>query len=230
MIRYGQITPGQTRKRSGSRWQIEENGIARLFESYTCNSSELFQRMPLRGTPHPIYPQLTVKRLSPVELPAGLVEYTVEYSGLSGDSTAGGGGGTELPQPVYRLQRSQRSDPITTHPNWSDIVAAAGDANVKYDDNGVFLGISKDADDPSLVGVSDYLNFGATFSKSYVSFSQPSLSGVSTIDTPPNAPSVASGFNWLKIAADYEQEGNVYAVYEAWLLSGRGGWSSTIYG
>lgn len=228
MIRFGKITSGTQYKQSGTRWEIEENGIARLFETYVCNASELFQRMPARGSPHPLYPNLTVKRLSPAQQPLGLLEYTVEYSGLGGSAEVGTGG-TELPEPVYRLSRSQRSDPITTHPNWANIVAAAGAANVKYDDNGLFLGIGKDSDDASLVGVSDYLNFGAVFSKSYVAFARPSLSGVGTIDSPPDAPAVASGFNWLKIAADYEEEGGVYSVFEAWMLSGRGGWNSTIY-
>lgn len=228
-VRYGSIISGTTHKQVGTRWEIEENGVSRLFEKFVCNAAEIFQRMPQRGSVHPVYPSLIVKRLSPVTLPAGLLEYTVEYSGVGGTDPEQES--QELPQPVYRLQRSQRSDPITTHPNWSAIVAAAGSANVIYDDNGLFLGIGKDAADDSLVGVSDYLNFGAVFSKSFVSYSKPSLVGVGRISTPPGeAPAVASGFNWLKVAADYEQEGFVYAVYEAWMLSGRGGWNPTIYG
>jgi hypothetical protein len=230
MNRYGTITPGTTRL-TASRWQIEENGVTRRYETYVCDSASLFSVMPSRGAEHPIYPGLTVKRLAPRDLPAGLTEYELEYSGVGGGQETLTDEAPDLPAPVYSLTRSQSQEPITTHPNWSSIVAAAGSANVIYDDDGIFKGIGKDADDASLVGVTDYLSFGAVFSVSYVSQNRPSLSGVGTIDSPPaQAPAVGAGYNWLKVDASYTEEGFYYSVNESWMLSARGGWQSDIYG
>ncbi|MDQ8206226.1 hypothetical protein QEH52_01800 [Coraliomargarita sp. SDUM461003] len=230
MVRYGSINAGVAILQPGASWSIEDTGVTRRYESYRCNSGDLFSLMPSRGTAHPIYPGLTVKRAQPQDLELGLCEYALEYSGVSGIDPISSAS-PELPEPVYSLSRSQGTEPITTHPNWDDIVDAAGAANVKYDDNGIFLGFGKDSDDASLVGVTDYISFGAVFTKRYVSYGRPDLSGVGSIDTPPpQAPTVGSGFNWLKVDASYEQEGYVYSVNEAWMLSARGGWNAAIYG
>lgn len=231
MVRHGSIVPGAVVRQPGARWLIEENGITRRYETYRCNAADLLQLMPVRGAAHPVYSDLTVKRIEPRELELEMAEFTIEYSGVAGSDAAIGSGSDDLPEPVYSLRRSQTTEPITTHPKWNDIVAAADVAHVKYDESGIFMGFSKDALDKSLVGVTDYLTFGAIFVKSYVSRKIPSLAAVGFIDNPPDeAPDVQAGFDWLKIDASFEKEGKVYAITEAWMLSGRNGWHPIIYG
>lgn len=231
-VRYGKILDGVRRRTVGRVWRVEETGIIRLTEPYTVNTADMLASLPKRKEPHPDYPNLRVKRIMPTELEAGLSEVVVEYSGIGGgDQVDIGPEGLDLPDPVYTLRRTQSREPITTHPNWSAIRSAAGEGNVVYDDDGIFVGISKDSDDADLVGVTDYLNFGAVFAKRYVSRTRPNLSGVGLIDTPPaQAPSASGDRNWLKVDASYTEEGDVYEINEAWMLSARGGWSSEIYG
>lgn len=229
MVRIGSMVAGQSVLLPGSTYEVGENGIASLSESYSCNADDLMSLIPLRGAAHSRFPNLTLKEVQSVTLELQMARYTLKYTGL-GAGWVGGEGDVGFPPPVYSLTRSQGAEPIATHPNFDLMKAAAGASGVAHDPNGIFLGFTDSSEVRSLVGVSDYLRFGAVFSKSSVQSLKPSLSGVGFIDNPPSAPSVAEGFNWLKIDASYEEEGRVYAVNESWMLSARGGWDPLIYG
>lgn len=232
ITRYGRLTPGAKQLQPGASWVIEDDGIARRFETWRVNSADLFALMPQVQSAHPTYPNLTVKRAVPTDLAGGITEFQLEYSGL-----AGAGGATipqdQLPPPVFSLERASQTEPISTHPRFQALIAAAGGVGTEkavFDSSGIFQGFGRLSEDPKLVGVTDYLSFGVVFSVRRVTTSTPALGGVGFIGSPPaQAPSVSGPRNWLKIDASYEQEGFVFATREAWMLSGLGGWHPIIY-
>lgn len=217
-------------RQPGGRLRIDDLGVGTLKEAYVNDAAEIVSRVPETRQRHPAYRNLLWKTGEISFLRGGKARLDGIWVGRVG---GGGFGGTGpgLPEPIHSVDRIQRTEPITTHPLWQDILlVAGGEANVRYDD-GVFVGFTKDSEDQSLVGVTDYLDFGAVFSKRYLSYTIPSLSPIGKIDDPgAKAPPIDNDRNWLRIDASWQEAGDVYSIREAWMLSARNGWHPVIYG
>lgn len=64
----------------------------------------------------------------------------------------------------------------------------------------------------------------------YSTLSTPNLSGVGRIGTPPGAPTLNTGYTWLRTSRTFRKTGLVYRVTESWRVSGPRGWMEEIYG
>lgn len=102
------------------------------------------------------------------------------------------------------------------------------------EDVGTFLAflpganITVSGTDYPLAGMERYLLPNGTFSRSFSTFTQPSLAGVgSQCTTPPNgSPALAAGFNYLLTHRVYKRVGLIYRVAEQWRA---GKWNAAIY-
>jgi hypothetical protein len=212
----------------GDNVAIDENNKATATVKYLCAWSQVLRLMPRRNVGvHPEFNSMKVSNVAASKKSPGVAELTVTYKGVvSGDND--GPDGTGAFEPVEECSVSTRQEPIETHPDWSTIggTEAAPLNDAIYDDSGLFTGFKEGS---SKFGVTDYLAVGATYRRSYASKTKPSLAGVGQIDTPTGAPTVTSGYTWLKSGVSFSQDGDLYSVSEEWLLSGPSGWDTDIY-
>lgn len=79
------------------------------------------------------------------------------------------------------------------------------------------------------VGLESYLIPRGEWAFSYSTDTQPNLSDVGKIGTPPGLPAPSSPINYLLTSMRYRRTGAVYRVTQTWRRSGPRGWSSKIY-
>ena len=81
-------------------------------------------------------------------------------------------------------------------------------------------------------GIVAYLVPKPIYRYSYTSKKKPSgnlLNDVGKIKTPPKAPDVSGGRNWLVMSINYDYSSNLYNISEEYMLSEEGGWDTDIY-
>lgn len=140
-----------------------------------------------------------------------------------------------LPDPVWVLKRTPSEEPIDTHPNF---VAFAGtpDAPVNgatFDEKGIFTGFEIVMSPNVWGGITKYLEFAATLTKTSVVKNEPSTSQViprinTPLGSPFTVPTIANR-TWMKTDLSITQRGGVFEVFEEWTMSGQRGWNTTIY-
>lgn len=208
---------------------VDKESVATARESYRGLYVQLVLQGPAIDSVHPDFPGLLVTKKTLQRDRSALGTLHVEYKGL--DPAFGEG----LPDPIYELDRSSAADPIDSHPDWVDIVDAAGGYDnvgkkVITDEDGVFRAFGINATG-GFRGVQSYLNFGATWTKSSVQLNEPSSTGnLGSIQNPegPN-PTLGGSANWLYAGLRYLKEGGIYRVQKTWLASGPKGWNTVVY-
>jgi hypothetical protein len=79
-------------------------------------------------------------------------------------------------------------------------------------------------------GIDDYLLGTVTMRVSQEGQSGPDLGGIGRIQSPPGAPSLPDGRNWLLVGVDAERVGSsTWKVTREYRASGAGGWDREIY-
>lgn len=219
--------PNLIYRQPGGQMTVDRFGAANARETYRGFYSVLSTQGPAIDSPHPDFPALLVSKKILQRDRSGLGTLFVEYAGLDPANPE------TLPAPVYELDRSTGSEPIDSHPFWDDIVAAAGGyapEKVVTDENGVFIAFGKNATG-GLRGTQSYLNPQTTWTKTYVTNTQPSAVGnVGKIDTPEGgAPSLDGDRNWLNLGLRFTKEGGIYRAQQTWMASGPGGWNTHVY-
>jgi hypothetical protein len=149
-------------------------------------------------------------------------EYTVTYQG---------GQDTTLQQDT---SNSTGEEPIQSHKNFlTDIVPAAGSANVVYNDDNSFRAFNKSSQN-NFFGVTAYLNPNMTYKRSFnttVTATATNLFAVGRIVDPSgDFPDVQDGSTWLCVGAQYTKRGSSFDVSHDFRASGENGWNEYIYG
>ena len=185
---------------------------------------------------HPDFPSLKVvsrtgtRRKGRTNSNLTIGELQVQYRGVDPALPAGEGG---LPEPIYSLERSVAQDPIDTHNKFEGEIGGTASAPInsaKFDsETGIFIGFASDS---AYRGITSYLLAGSVWTKSYLSYTQPSSAAqadVGFISVPDgNAPTPA-GKNWISLGLSFSKQGGVYQIQKSWRLSGDAGWDATIY-
>lgn len=190
----------------------------------------------------PIIPGISVPCVgvnTPTFQDGGII-FSYGYEGFLGDVATS--------QVIYELEGADNQEPIETHPNFLDLLKKFGGVN---DIDGRFSHFQqvapKGIDGPKgldgrirnpMSGVSDYLNIGWTWRKSWLSGPGPIPASVylnaGYIDMPigqgsQQPPILPNSRNWLKLAPRCRWRGNCREIVEAWLASGRNGWIRAMY-
>lgn len=122
-------------------------------------------------------------------------------------------------------------EPIQTHPNFSSILAAAGETGVKFDDSNNFVGFTKSATG-GLCGVQSYLSPTLSYRRTFTTTTTPSLVNVGKIyasDALTDFPVVTSGASWLLTSISFVSKSGVLNVNEDYRASDSKGWNPYIY-
>jgi len=146
-------------------------------------------------------------------------------------TTFQGGEDTTLQQDT---SNSTGEEPIQSHKNFlTDIVPAAGEANVVYNEDNSFRAFSKDAQN-YFFGVTAYLQPNLTYKRSFnttATATATDLFAVGRIVNPSeDFPAVTSGSTWLCVGAQYTKRGSSFDVSHDFRASGENGWNEYIYG
>ncbi len=159
----------------------------------------------------------------------GFALYTYRYEGVVNDLS--------FEDRIFcDLEGSDNQEPIQTHPLFAAIYK-------KYDGkpkgNGTFDFFPlklKDGSPNPLAGATSYLALGAIWSRTHVMRELPAgiFDNVGTIQQPQGSqvskpPFVAAPRNWLYLAPQSRERGNVIQLTERWMLSGRKGWNPDVY-
>lgn len=208
-------------------------------QTFYCTQDELYSLAPAQNSPHPIYTWLTLDSLTVTGEEGGWVRIDAHYAGAQFESGAG------APEPTKTLSRTLTEQPLATHPMFDSLgeeekqeavylalnPALDDEGKVKLPDTSGWDPLKLDLFNRYRKGQTSYLDPKVTYSREYVSQNEPDdLNAVGETDTPPGAPSVASGRDWLFMGSEMVQRGDVYEIVDTWELSSRDGWDSDIYG
>jgi hypothetical protein len=140
-----------------------------------------------------------------------------------------------IPDPVYELVRGTSQEPIETHPDFltfagkhlAEVNGAVFDPETSAFVHFAGQGNTTNATAEKLKGLSAYLVPSAVIRcTQMVKFASADMG---SIETPPNAPSISGGKNWLKTSVSYRTLGDWVEVTEEWTSSGKKGWLPEIY-
>lgn len=184
---------------------------------------------------HPLFNWLEMERVS-MRPNGAFVELDAEYFGISGNDS----------EPVYEMANAAGEFPIEHHPNFPEIVKAAGLTPDKYlDEDGKFKGFPAQKlpeggdghDYPegrNLAGVESYMGYGEVIWRCVHNTrtrpSQDQIEAVGKIQTPEGNPPTPQGRNWILAAHPFTQRGKTYQVTREWKLSGPFGANPEVYG
>ena len=210
--------------------KTNRHGLSTASQTFACLHSELVARLAdfKPWTPHPTFTALLIDDVNTRQ--DGPVSFiSVTWSGVSSAT------GTP-PQAVYSMRQIKQTAPIEAHPNFATLVTKAGGEGGNkaifqtIEGQKKFVAFGKDAAE-GLAGVQDFEYTTFQWIERSVVYARP-VPGANyrKIDTPPNAPEVAEGYNWRFDEFDYDQRGTVYDLTRGWTLSGPNGWNQWIYG
>lgn len=226
---------------------ITKDGAVTATVNITVRRSLLFQvirRLSIEG--HPYYAGMTLEGINSTGKPAGVVDVSATFRSVSAELATGPGG---QGQEDWRMSGASTESPISTHPeflNWTD----SGNAIFEdvLDDNDQKVGeifiryktvLAGGASNPK-AGVTSWLqgqwtlSVSKTFTNAGAAQSFANAGQVGRINnptgTPSWVPSPTSGRNYLLLNSEIEEFGEGARVTKIWLLSGRGGWDTDIYG
>ncbi len=142
------------------------------------------------------------------------------------------------PDPIYALDTSTSQEPLPTNSKFIDFAGtdAAPLNGAVFDEDGLFVGfrpVGSPVSNKKWLGVEAYNSYSAVWRETYVTKTKPGADDVvnlESIDSPPGSPPTPSGRNWLYATIGFEQKAKTYTVRREWLLSGKNGWNSEIYG
>ena len=141
-----------------------------------------------------------------------------------------------LSEPVWFLKRTPSEEPIETHPDFKDFAGTASTPlnGAEFDETGLFKGFRVPSTGTNVFGgISKYLEFAATVTKTSVKVTSPDTSEIiPRINTPTGAPftiPTITDRTWMKTDFTLTQRGAGFEVYEEWTMSGQRGWNTTIY-
>lgn len=227
---------------AGSTDTLSDVGIRTVSQTYVNKAGQM--KLPAPQEQHPTFKKLYMKSATITKQKGGMEALSVVYEGPGDEGTPeslSGTAGNPLFRVVRTIRRPTRQEPLDSHPEFAaDIKVAAQGGSADDDENpeiiirnkdGAFVRISDKAEDASLRGASSYLVPSAEYTLRYAATSQPNLSNVGKIRTPPgltgfNAPGSA---NWMFVGIESTQKGQIYEVMEKYLLSGPNGWAESVY-
>jgi hypothetical protein len=176
-----------------------------------------------------------------VESDAGVATVRWLYEGIKDDKKA---------VYLYEWQTSLETVPIQAHPSYKSWLGVYGTEDAAgnwkpYRNNtgqvasstgkGLASGGSSQlfSGRNPLLGVESFYSIGGVWTRRYGSREIPKeiMNGIGSIyvDVPGPCPGLPSGRNWLKGAPQMTWRGNAWDITEQYILSGRGGWSLTVY-
>lgn len=191
---------------------------------FLIDKNKAFTNPPKIGDPHPHDKRVRVINYT-LSGGATQYEYNVQYFGLAANPT----------KPIYSYYTSLSEEPIETHPDFEvfgGTAAAPATGAVFDEDTGLFEGFNDEAA-ADLVAVRGFLTGQGSIRRTFYTTSV--FTGMEDITTTRNVregviPGVSVSQNVLKTNWSSDIIGNnFYRVTEEYLLSGRDGWSSTIY-
>lgn len=151
-----------------------------------------------------------------------VIETTLEGAGLLSPSATSG---------QQESVGSVTEEPIQVHPNFSQIVQAAGTGGTTYDENNKFVAFNSTATG-GLSGVQSYLSPSLSYRRVYTTTTTPSLTNIGryfAYDASPDFPVVTAGANWLLTSISFNSKAGVLNVTEDYMSSDSKGWNPYIY-
>ena len=210
-------------------------------DRYGMSSGSVTWEIPNRNVnlqainPSSTHPDLSFLELDSWRISVGgpFIQITADYFGISGKQT----------EPVWEVNSSSSTQPIATHPDFSDKSTKLGafvEANrsILFDEYDDFTGFSKNpssyagGDTKDMNGVDSYYALGVTIKKTYCARSLPgNLSKIPRIEQSPKGfkPSISNPYNCLYLGIATRQRGKTYEISENWIVSGKRGWNKLIY-
>lgn len=223
--------------------QIDERGRQ---DRYGVDMLTLVEKIPKDLFPsairskYSVHPRFTAMEVSSIDwerTPSGafyLVTYLFE------------GFLSSLPEPVYSLDTSLSEEPIELHPDFETFAGTPAsplngavfidpDTGRITTDNakGVFREFMATVSGAANIkaGIESYLAPGAQWTETSFSRTRPTdLGDLGSIDSPSGPNPSFTGRTWLYSGAPYTRRGGVYQISKSWMLSGRLGWDTDIYG
>ena len=224
-IFIGNIT-GQLIERADFEFVISKDNGVSCTSVLEVEADIAIALAPKIGTTHPLLTSTKLVEVHGRRSEGDRCVLTCTYKGMAPGAT---------PQPIYERISGSTEEPIETHPRYKALTDAE------------FLEIKKWSADPAYVpaGLGDkakellnkkqrgrdtYLCATFGYRQTLVSnVSDNDCSKVGYIDTPPNAPPLAAGGNYLLLSYPQTQEGSVYRQIKEWRASGPDGWDADTY-
>ncbi len=227
-------------KQPGESFTQDETGIIEAKLNYLCKWEEVMNLLPKKGSPHPEFPNLTLKSANVKKDKLSRAQIDCSYSGLS-----------EVPKPeddedspeqlytTYELIAGTSTEPIGTLSKLNltseDMLALSLWQN-NPDDPDLNGWTPKSPNTPVSVstylgylaqGITDYLVCGLTWRVTSFEAVPPSISRVGKTSSPSGP---APSGSWLLIGVSASQEGKWWRVSREWRAGGPAGWNKEIYG
>lgn len=210
------------------------SGEGRL--SYKCPWVYVATYIPTPLQPHPLFPSLLLYEFTTAREMGDIARFDLIYRGVLADDP------TLLAQ--YESNKAVTAEPIETHPLFAyppsappvtptQLVAI----NLALQNNTAYSGTGG-ADtllyNKKLRGIDSYYRVGTTFRKSYVATDLSTVSDISgvgyiTTDMDSNAPTLATGQNWLWTGLSWRKAAGVVSIVEDFQASGLGAWDPDLY-
>lgn len=199
---------------------------------YICRWVNVVSLAPRRNVArHPDFPGLICNGCSVERLKPGVVaKLTAKYRGIAvPDPVVPPGTIPPIDSSTEEVITSTSDAPIETHPRFVSHIggtAAAPLNSAKFDSDGVFKGFAAGS---AFAGIESYVIPSTIYRRTNPSHIRPlSLGSVGTI-VDPGIGGGSAGANWLYTSKTWRRDGGVYDVTEEYMLSGPGGWNTTIY-
>jgi hypothetical protein len=231
-------TAGQTgrliRQPDQSTFSENEEGVSIATEVFICPWRDMPRLRPIRKrSPHPDFNYMTCSEVSAVRIKGGMARLSVTYTGIDTGNT---GTPDRLPDPVRSWFTTAEESPIETNKRFTTMIAGTPSEpqnGAKFDDvSGAFreFGTVPQTGAPSeFIGVQSFLSPRTVYQLVEVSLTEPSVGKVGTRNSPPRAPNLPSGIDWLLIEDDAEQDGKIWRRTRSWMASGEDGWMPVVY-
>lgn len=214
-------------RQTGDTLVQREDGSWEGTVKYICRWANSISFAPKRNIArHPDFTALICSSCQVNRLKPGVVcELNVTYRGLLGTAPDP----EDLDRSTEEVITSTSEAPIETHPRFVSTLGGTKAAPLNgavFNDDGTFKGWK--ADSP-YAGKEAFLIPSTVYRKTTPSRTRPlNIGPVGTIVSP-GIGGGQVGSNWLYTCKTWRRDGGLYEVSEEYMLSGPGGWDSTIY-
>lgn len=209
-------------------WTIDQDFTTELLTGqcvFKCSLADALSGEFRRGRKHPKDERLVCIAMRIVGEKAEKVSIQADYFGLMNTPT----------RKIWSFYNATNEEPIETHPDFSTFAGTKDSPQtgaIFDEDTGEFFGFSSAASS-DLIGVRGYLDGKPTLRATW--YSDKALSGIETVMDVYTVrsgaiPGLPAGTTALKYNWGSRPIGPYYEIWEEYQISGRNGWSETIYG
>lgn len=228
------IVEGQTHKTS-------RTGLVSMEESWLIRTQDVTTVFPVRFAANPRVAGLFYQESTSVDIGGGVSRATVSWEGwnASGSGGSGGGGSPEDNPPVYVLENSGETAPITQHGSVATWIASERAAGRDPAPDNIFTGWlfgAVSSGTKSLFGQESYHRPAPVWVKEWIVSVLPAdIADVGKVTTLPDGYPYATSAtaNWLILENSFREVGpNLWARRKVWKRSADnswGGWNTDVY-